>query len=36
MVAAMAGTDIDSEPPTSGGPGRETVARVAGIRAEIT
>ena len=35
-VAAMGGTDIDSEAPTSGGPGRETVARVAGIRAEIT
>jgi acetoin utilization deacetylase AcuC-like enzyme len=34
-VAVMAGTDIETEPPTSGGPGRDTVALVARIRAEI-
>ena len=35
-AAAMAGTDIDSEPPTSGGPGRDAVALVATIRADST
>ena len=34
-VAAMAGTDIDTEAPTSGGPGRDSVALVARLRAEI-
>jgi acetoin utilization deacetylase AcuC-like enzyme len=34
-VAAMAGTVTDGEPPTAGGPGRETVALVARLRAEI-
>ena len=34
-AAAMAGTDIESEPPTSGGPGRDTVALVSTIRADI-
>jgi acetoin utilization deacetylase AcuC-like enzyme len=33
-VAALAGAPVDTEAPTSGGPGRETVARVARIRAE--
>jgi len=34
-AAAMAGTDIDNETPTSGGPGGDTVERVARIRADI-
>jgi acetoin utilization deacetylase AcuC-like enzyme len=34
-AATMAGTDIENEPPTSGGPGRDTIARVARTRAEI-
>ncbi len=34
-VAALAGTGIDTEPPTSGGPGRDTVALVARLRSEI-
>jgi hypothetical protein len=32
-VAAMAGAPADTDAPTSGGPGREAVERVARVRA---
>jgi acetoin utilization deacetylase AcuC-like enzyme len=31
-VSAMAGVDVDTEPPTNGGPGREAVRRAAEVR----
>jgi acetoin utilization deacetylase AcuC-like enzyme len=34
-VGALAGVVVDTEAPTSGGPGRDTVARVTHIRAEF-
>ena len=33
-VSALAGVELDTEPPTSGGPGRATVELVARLRAE--
>jgi acetoin utilization deacetylase AcuC-like enzyme len=35
-IAAMAGTTTDADAPTSGGPGRDVVGRVARIRADLS